>query len=212
MSIQSAPRGPIARLALWSGVLAVATLCGAGCQAPGGAAGDTASTAPRGTQSGPNQADTDRAALARFVGVWNFEGSSIGKDGARKQATGRAAAAIENEYFVLFDLQATGGNLSGQTSRKAGSMIFASEPGIGLTLTAWGDASPSICRLVGRVREGGNVLAFEEAKTPGDRRRISLVITFENKDRWTAEVHDLTAPQHPLIASYTFRAWTGGQG
>lgn len=180
---------------------------GGACTAPTVADRDPASAVEAQAQvASATPADADRQALARLVGVWSFEGWSVGKDGSRKQATGLAAAAIENRYFVLLDIEASAGELGGRAGRKSGSMILASEPGIGLTLTAWGDASASICRLVGRVSGDGKVFTFEESRTPADLRRLSLVLTFETSERWTAEVRDASAPGRPIIAFYTFHA------
>src|SRR5690606_31063353 len=83
-------------------------------------------------------ADEDRAALARFIGVWDFEGWSTTDAGQRQNARGTAAAASEHEHFVLVDVRSTAGQLSGEAGRSAGSMLLAVDPGSGLTLTAWG--------------------------------------------------------------------------
>jgi len=147
--------------------------------------------------------DADRAALARFVGVWNFEGWAI-NGGNRVTAAGKAAAAIENDHFVLIDVQTTSGTLGSRASNKSGSVLLASEPGIGLTMTAWGDASPAISRATGHVEGNASAFVFDEARTPKGVHRLSMTMTFETDDRWVARVHDLSAGDHPLVAQYTF--------
>jgi hypothetical protein len=183
-----------------------AALCAAGCQTTGTQNEHPSNAALRPIQSpsGTSRADRDRAALARFVGVWTFSGWSVDPNGNRAHSAGLAAAAIEDDYFVLIDIRATAGQLGGRAGRKGGSMLLASEPEIGVTLTAWGDASPSVNRLIGRTEGEGASFVFDEAKTPGDRHRLSLNVTFETDDRWTAEIRDITATGRPLIASYTF--------
>ncbi|MCC6677421.1 MAG: hypothetical protein IT436_09775 [Phycisphaerales bacterium] len=159
---------------------------------------------PVNAPAGASQADIDRAALARFVGVWRFDGWSATPDGKRTSASGHAAGVIESEHFVLLDLKTTSGQMGGRAGRKSGSMIFASEPGIGATLTAWGDAAPSITRLVGRVEGTGSAFWFSEAKTPKDRHRHTMLITFETDNAWLAEIRDDTAGGSPVVASYRF--------
>jgi hypothetical protein len=177
--------------ALWAGAAVLV-----GCQ-------DT-STRSTNTAADTARADADRTTLSRFVGAWKFEGWSAQAGGTHQASAGRAAGTIENERFVLLDLQATSGQLAGPSTHKSGSMLLASEPGIGITMTAWGDASPSISRLVGHVEGSGSRLVFDESRTPSGVHRVSLLITLQNADRWVAEVRDTTASTQPLIASYTF--------
>ena len=186
--------------------LIIASVLATGCQSQSAPADRPANMALKriDTPAGATQADADRAALARFIGAWNFDGWSAPPGSAHSQVSGRAAATIEREHFVLIDLQATSGELAGATGRRAGSMLLASEPGIGATLTAWGDACPSISRLVGQVKGNGSVFSFHEVTTPAGRHRHSLVITFETDDRWTAEIRDISVSGDPLLCSYQF--------
>jgi hypothetical protein len=156
------------------------------------------------TPGNATEPDADRAALSRLVGVWSFEGWSDQGGAARTTTAGRAAAAIENEHFVLLDLQTTSGQLAGTAAHKGGSMLFASEPGIGLTLTAWGDASPSITRLAGDVNPDASVFTFRELKTPPGRHRLACTLTFETDDRWVAEIRDVSEAARPVVARYVF--------
>jgi hypothetical protein len=156
------------------------------------------------TAPGATKADADRAALARFVGVWNFNGWCTTGEGARREAAGQAAGTIENTHFVLLDLQATSGELSGNAGRKSGSMLFASEPDVGPTLTAWGDANASLSRFVGDVQGHRSAFMFEEVKTPAGRHRHSIAIVFQTDDAWTAEIRDSSAAGTPLLARYEF--------
>ncbi len=156
------------------------------------------------TPANASPADADRAALARFVGTWAFDGWATGRDGEHTTSSGRAAGVIEDEHFVMIDLQATSGQMGGRAGRTSGSMLLASEPGIGLTLTAWGDASPSICRSVGRVEGNASAFTFREARNAGGSRGVRLTITFQTDDRWIAEISDATADAHPVVARYEF--------
>jgi hypothetical protein len=154
--------------------------------------------------AGASAADADRAALSRFVGVWTFDGWSAASGCDRKPRAGKAAAAIEDEHFVLIDLQTTSGPVGGHSEQKSGSLMLGSEPGIGVTLTAWGSASPSISRFVGSAARDGSFFCFKEVRTVADTRRLWVCIWFETDDQWTAQVRDGTASDHPLIAEYKF--------
>jgi hypothetical protein len=182
------------------------TLMGFGCQSQPTAPerADNPSLRHIAAPPGATRADADRAFLARFVGTWNFQGWSVGQGGERVQGSGRAAGVIEHDHFVLLDLETAVGELGGRTSRKSGSMILASEPGIGPTLTAWGDASPSISRSVGHIEGNGSLFSFTEAQTPAGLHRLAVTIRFETDDRWIAEIHDSTASGSPVVARYQF--------
>lgn len=185
-------------------VVSMAVLLG-GCQTAPATSDQPVNPALRVITSpaGAAPADVQRAALARFVGTWNFEGWSSGDGTLRNRFDGRAAGTIENEHFVLLDLEATAGRLAGKAGRKSGSLFFASEPGIGLTLSAWGDASPSVSRFVGTALGGASVFRFREVRSASGSR-IALAIKFETDDRWSAELRDLNATGEPVIAYYTF--------
>jgi hypothetical protein len=186
-------------LVLAAGLAGVVGL--AGCQSDGPAVSNAPNPALRQLQSPSNAtaADADRAALSRLVGVWNFEGWSRGSSGERHEASGTAAASIEHEHFVLFDIRSNVGPLSGRTGGTSGSMLFASEPDKGLTLTAWGYASPAIRRFSGTVHGNGSAFALKETG-----RGTSMTLTFETDDRWVAEVRDAGSGEQSVIARYTF--------
>ncbi len=191
--------------ALVAGVWLPLAALGVGCQT-NKPAEHAANPALRQLNIAPDasSADADRAALARFIGVWNFEGWSADPGGKRSSASGHTAGTIEDEHFVLLDFQVTSGELTGRAGRKAGSMILASEPGIGATMTAWGDSGPSITRLVGRVEGNGSAFSFRESRTPEGRRRVSLLFVFETDDSWTVEIRDDSVNGDPVVASYRF--------
>lgn len=151
-----------------------------------------------------SDADQRRATLARFIGVWKFEGSVLELNGSRRNVSGEAAAAIEEEHFVKIDMLATSGALAGYAGKKSGTLLLASEPDVGLTLTAWGDASPAITRMTGTQQNRGQQFVFEELRTPAGRNRHQLAIRFETDHRWTAEIRDIDADSDPVLASYTF--------
>ncbi|MCC6321475.1 MAG: hypothetical protein IT438_08600 [Phycisphaerales bacterium] len=139
--------------------------------------------------------------LARFVGDWSFEGHASAADGEAAKATGRAAGVIENEHFVLIDLRVESGRFGARGERKGGSLLLASEPGIGLTMTGWGGSSPSIVRLVGRAEGSGSRFSFDEVKSSG-ARRVNLSFEFEADDRFVATIRDAT--NSSVLGSYTF--------
>lgn len=184
---------------------ALAMMFAAGC---GSSSHDTFAENPglRAVQApaGGGRADADRAALARFVGTWTFEGWSIDQGGKRLPVSGRAAGAIENEHFVLIDIQATEGQLGGRSGRKSGSMLLASEPGAGLTLTAWGDASPSITRMTGQVGGNASGFVFNEVKTASGKKPVVMTVRFETDDRWTVELHASKGSDAKMLARYEF--------
>lgn len=206
-AIASRPRATSRRS--WFGPLAGIATAGlllAGCQSSSAPAAHFAANpalSPIQVPPGGSSCDADRAALARFVGVWNFDGWA-NSGGARTTASGKAAATIENQHFVLIDLQTTSGTVGARAGTKSGSMLLASEPGIGLTLTAWGDASPSMSRAIGRAEGNASAFMFEEARTPAGMHRLSITMTFETNDRWVASIHDLSVGGQPRVAQYTF--------
>lgn len=169
-------------------------------QAPGG----TVALRPIVAPASGDPSDRQRAMLARFVGLWSFEGWAVDGSGQRKACTGRAAAAIEKEHFVLVELRATAGTqLAGRSGRTSASLLFGSEPGVGVTLTAWGDASAAVSRLIGSADAGGATFTFREAPTPAGVHTAGMVIRFEGDDRWTAELRDADAGGK-VVAAYTF--------
>lgn len=165
----------------------------AGCQtgnAPSGAANSSFSI---------QAADSERTHLAKFVGDWQFEGSWSGADGKPHPVQGQAAGVLVNNFFVMLDIQTTSGELAGRTTREDGSIVFASEPGVGVTVTAWGDASPNVTRLVGRSEQGGNVLRFVPAG--GTANAVALVVQFDGPNRFTTQLNPGAALSS---ANYTF--------
>lgn len=153
---------------------------------------------------GGTPTDFDRAALTRLTGMWNFDGWSCAEGAERRNGSGRARGAIENDHFMLVDLKVTSGEAAGRFGHRMGSMMFASEPGVGVTMTMWGDGSPSMGRFVGHTEGAGSAFILNEARTPPDIHRLKATISFETDDRWTIEMRDVQAKDKPLIASYTF--------
>lgn len=184
-------------LILAASIAAVAVL--AGCRSGEPVVSDAPNPAlrPLTVPANATLADEDRAALTRFIGVWDFEGWSMTDAGQRQNARGTAAAASEHGHFVLVEVRSTAGQLAGEAGRSAGSMLLAAEPGNGLTLTAWGDASPAIRRLTGSVHGNGCTFWFRE---PG--LGTSVAMRFETDDRWIAEVRRGGADS--VIATYSF--------
>lgn len=182
-------------------VVVTALAAVAGCHAHKVEQSSNPALRPIVTPAGGTSVDADRAMLARFVGDWSFEGHASAADGEAAKATGRAAGVIENEHFVLIDLRVESGRFGARGERKGGSLLLASEPGIGLTMTGWGGSSPSIVRLVGRAEGSGSRFSFDEVKSSG-ARRVNLSFEFEADDRFVATIRDAT--NSSVLGSYTF--------
>lgn len=209
MITHSPSRSILLRRSLSTGTIAAAVMACGGCQSMSASdsAPQQAANPPLRRLEIPKDAtpiDADRAALSRFVGVWDFSGWATAPDGSHTPGSGRAAAAIENQHFLLIDVQAASGQTAGRAGHKGGSMLFASEPRMGLTLTAWGDASPSLTRLTGHCEGSCSKFVFNEVNSPSDSRTLALTISFQSDDRWVADVRDNAASGHPVVASYVF--------
>lgn len=149
--------------------------------------------------SGASQIDSDRVKLARFIGVWSFQGTVEDESGSSRGVSGNAAGVLESGQFVLLDVQATNGEFAGRSGRKSGSLLLGGEPGKGLTVTAWGDGSPQVRRLVGATNADGSVFEFRQVH--GGPERVTLRIAFETDDRWIATITRSTGTAR---AVYTF--------
>lgn len=164
----------------------------------------TGTCCPMNSSVTTERADADRALLGKLVGAWQFDGYWTSDDGAQHKVQGRAAGVLVNNYFVLMDIQTTSGELAGETSREEGSLLFAAEPAMGLTVMAWGDASPSITRLVGRSEEGGTVLTYLPASGPSNA--VALVVHLEGDNRFTTDINGRSGGRG--AAHYTFTRTT----
>lgn len=192
--------------AILAGLLALSGACLTACESQHASRDQSVNPALRHIEPPPggDSHDADRAALARFVGVWEVAGWSGTQADVKESLRGIAAATVENGHFVLLDMLITDGQLAGRVGKKTGSMLLAVEPDIGLTLTAWGDASPGIGRSVGRVEGAGSRFHLRETRTPPGRRAVSMDIEFQTDDRWTARIQDASDSSMPVIAYYTF--------
>lgn len=180
--------------------------CTCGCASGPPHADDRANPSLRTLQppASGGQANIERATLARLVGAWTFTGSVSRPEGGSGTVAGRAAGVIEHEHFVLLDIAATEGQLAGRSGRLFGSLLFASEPGIGLTVTAWGDANPWVTRLVGDVNPDGSRFVFDDESVPSSDLDVALSIVFETDDRFVVEVRDTDRAGSPALATYVF--------
>lgn len=178
-----------------------AALCGCANTPPRVGDAPNASLRALEIESGAPQSDADRMKLARFIGVWSFRGTVTDEGGGTREVAGTAAGVLENSHFVLLDVEATQGAFAGETGRKSGSMLFGSEPGKGLTLTAWGDGAPDVRRLIGATNADGSAFEFRAMHGQKQGAGVSMRIVFETDDRWTAT---LTRHSGPARASYVF--------
>lgn len=182
-------------------VIGSAVFCGCAGTPPRVGDAPNASLRALEIESGAPQSDADRMKLTRFIGVWSFRGTVTDEGGGTREVAGTAAGVLEDSHFVLLDVEATQGAFAGETGRKSGSMLFASEPGKGLTVTAWGDGAPAVRRLIGATNSDGSVYEFRAMHGQKHGAGVGMRIVFETDDRWTAT---LTRHSGPARASYVF--------
>lgn len=145
------------------------------------------------------EAQADRATLARLVGAWDFEGWNEPTAGARRTSKGRAAGVIEHTHFVLLDIESTVAE-SGATRDLSGSILFSVEPNAGLRATAWSDNAPTVRQFSGEIQGGGSSLVFRNIRAVGHSERLDMTIAFASADRWSATF----SRRGVIVASYNF--------
>ena len=191
---------------LGAAILVGSVLAAMGCQGPQATQDDE--PAPAGVTilrapAGATEDDRNRIALARFVGAWDYAGWYTPEGRARETSEGIAAGTIEHEYYVLLDGQYVREE-AGTASYHEGSMLFSSEPGLGLMMTSWSNAGPSVQRFRGRVEREGTRFVFDEVERVGGGEWLRLVVSFETDNTWTADFYRRGSPEDILAASYTF--------
>lgn len=145
--------------------------------------------------------DHERVALAKLAGNWQATGWSHVMGSGRHEVTGTAVGIVENSYYVTVDLTLVVDEVTGETN--TGTLMFASEPGRGLTMSSRFSTSPSPSRYTGHASSDGNAFTLEEmtAQADGMRRRVN--IRFLTRDQWVADITDLNA-NNRVVSSFTF--------
>lgn len=147
-----------------------------------------------------SSADRDRLALAQFARTWRVSGWET-VDGQRRFVTGTAVGSVENAFFVRLDINVR----DDQTGRlNTGNVIFASEPGRGLTMNSRFDTSPSPVTFAGNVTADGSLFTLDEIAPgfgPNGRR---IVIRFISPDEWVADESERSGGRTTAIGSLTF--------
>jgi hypothetical protein len=124
-------------------------------------------------------------------------------DGQRRFVSGTATGQIDNRFFIRLDMAMTD-QQSGRVN--SGNVIFASEPGRGLTMNSRFDSSPTPVTYEGTVSADGQIFTLNELAPgfgPNGRR---LVIRFLSPDNFVADSTDRAGGNATPRASLTFTA------
>jgi hypothetical protein len=167
------------------------------------ASGQTgAGVSSAGSSSAVAAADQDREILSRLAGRWSISGWSEVVASDRRDLRGTAEGSVEQNYFLRLDVSLGVDPTSGQA--QSGTLIFASEPGRGMTLSSRFSDAPSTSRFVGSSSSDGRSLTLDEVDSTikGIRRRV--VIRFFSDDEWLADVSNAAAAGSPRLGSFRF--------
>lgn len=144
------------------------------------------------------QTDRDRLALGKLARAWKLTGWET-VEGHKRFLSGTAVGSVENSYFLRLNVNVT----EDQTGRAShGNILFASEPGRGLTMTSRFDTSPSALAYAGTVSNNGDVFTLRES----GRGNRQIVIRFLSADQWVADVSDPDGSGRVPRGSLTFSA------
>lgn len=146
--------------------------------------------------------DRDRLALAKFARPWRVTGWET-VDGQRRFVSGTATGQIDNTFFIRLDMAVTD-EQSGRIN--TGNVVFASEPGRGLTMNSRFDTSPSPVTYTGSVSADGNLFTLDELGSGFGKTGRRMVIRFLSPDNWVADVTDRSTGSPMPRASMTFTA------
>jgi len=160
------------------------------------------STPPASVPATPamTQADRDRLALAQLARTWRVTGWET-VDGQRRLVSGTATGSVEYNFFVRLDMSTR----DEQTGRvNTGDIVFASEPGRGLTMNSRFDTSPSPLTFEGAVTDDGRVFTLDEIAPRRGNTGRRVVIRFLSSDEWVADVTDRSGGRSTPQASFSF--------
>lgn len=152
---------------------------------------------PSGANASLSQADRDRLTLARFARSWQVQGWET-IEGQRRLVSGTATGSVENSFFIRLTTSMRA-DQNGAASN--GNIVFASEPGRGMTMNGHFDTAPSPMTFQGSLSSDGNVLTFNEIAPSAERR---VVIRFLSDSQWVADVSSLS--NNAPLSSFTFTA------
>lgn len=126
------------------------------------------------------QTDRDRLALARFARSWRVTGWET-VDGQRRLVSGTATGTVENSFFIRLTTQIRDDQSGNVTN---GNIVFASEPGRGMTMNSHFDSGPTPMTFDGSLSADGNVLTLNEIAPAAEQR---VIIRFINDGQWVAD-------------------------
>lgn len=152
------------------------------------------------TPASLTQSDRDRLALSKLARNWRVTGWET-VDGQRRLVSGTASGSVENAFFIRLIM-----TITDEQTRQVnnGNIVFASEPGRGLTMNSHFDTSPFPITYSGTVSNDGNLFTLDEIAPSAGARRI--VARFISPTEWVADVSDRSGSQSTPQASFNFNA------
>lgn len=149
-----------------------------------------------------SSADRDRLALARFARTWRVSGWET-VNGERRFVNGNAAGSVDCSFFVRLDMSM----FDEQSGRmNTGNLVFASEPGRGVTMSSRFDTSPSLTTYLGTATADGTLFTLDEMGWGGSTTGRRIIIRFLSADEFVADVSERWGGQSSQQASFTFTA------
>lgn len=143
--------------------------------------------------------DRDRLQLAKFARPWRVSGwESV--DGRRRFVSGTATGQVDSNFFVRLDMVITD-ELTGQINR--GNVVFASEPGRGMTMNSRFDSSPTAVAFAGTVSAGGDLFTLNEISPASGPKGRQVVIRFLNPDNFVADTTNRRTGEQSSSLSFT---------
>lgn len=142
--------------------------------------------------------DRDRLQLAKFARPWRVSGWET-VDGQRRFVTGNATGQVDSTFFVRLDMVMTD-ELTNRVN--TGNVVFASEPGRGLTMNSRFDSSPTAVAFAGSVTADGNLFTLNEIAPGSGANGRQVVIRFLSPDNFVADTTDRRTGQQ--TSSFTF--------
>jgi hypothetical protein len=143
--------------------------------------------------------DRDRLQLAKFARPWRVSGWET-VDGRRRFVSGTATGQVDSTFFVRLDMVITD-ELSGNINR--GNVVFASEPGRGLTLNSRFDSSPTAVAFAGSVNAAGDLFTLNEIAPGFGPNGRQVVIRFLTPDNFVADTTNRRTGEQSSSLSFT---------
>lgn len=146
-----------------------------------------------------NSWDRDRLQLAKFARPWRVSGWET-VDGRRRFVSGTATGQVDSTFFVRLDMVITD-ELTGNINR--GNVVFASEPGRGMTLNSRFDSSPTAVAFAGSVNAAGDLFTLNEIAPGFGSKGRQVVIRFLNPDNFVADTTNRRTGEQISSLSFT---------